>query len=1760
MLFGQFSKTHYIPPLSAQNNLAEDQFIYISTPTTSNVNFRIIPIGGTVINGVVNNITPYIHTIAGTGNNTQLFIPKTSIGVINNKGYIIEAEDLVYVSVRVTAQRNVNSGVVSYAHAGGLVSKGNSALGKVFRLGAMLNPLYDTSLLNFSSILATENNTTITISNIPNGTILTDGTIVNGPITFNLNKNQSYVIALENTYAINNPNSSNSPSNSSKIIGALVEANKPVVVNAGSFGGSNSTALSYNNQTGIYSPTGRDVGFDQIVDLDKTGKEYIFVKGSGTNELERVLLIAHYDNTQITINGSTTLTPLNKGEYVVLDGSQFINGNLFVSTSEKVFAYQSIGGSSSPANQNMFFVPPLNCATPNSVDNIPQINSIGSINNYTGVLNIVTERNAGVTINNTPITASAIDITGNSNYVRYTINGLSGNIAVKSDKQVYVSYFGNSGVATYGGYYSGFDLKPEIVSDKITISQTQCIPNVILKISTLSSYNQYQWFENDNEILGATGSQYTPSAPGYYQVRGAISGCPNTGFIFSDKIPVSTCPTNLDYDLGNDNIDIDNDNDGITNCTESYGNQNINLSNPTLGNLDIGSYSNSFSGNTTNSITASPIPFIGNTDGSFISEVPAGKDNWVTYSMNFTQPISLGIEYISIANPSDLLNATAEYIVKSDIDKTITVLNPSGQLDIDTNYDGIFEPNVTEFSSFEIRFRLNSSISLPAGSGDFKFLSYLTNTISFTHKNLSEDDSNKSTLKFFAVCVPKDSDGDGIPDQLDIDSDNDGILDLIEAQINTAKIYSGIDSNNNGLDNNFEPGFTPIDTDNDGVPNYLDLDSDNDGILDFVETGNDFDLDGIKNYRDWDSDGDNCSDVIEAGFSDPNNDYFLGDIPLAINQKGIVTSAVGYTASLPNYLISAPIIINLQPNNTEVCELGTTILSIDTNTIDSYQWQLSTNNGTSWTDLTNNATYSGATTNQLQIANAQMTLNAYQYSVFLNKNGNTCGLFTAVAMLTVNSLPIVKDAELFQCDDDTDGFTLFNLNEANQLISTNDLNETFTFYTSQIGAETADVGLLIPNPTNYNANSQIIWARIVSNKGCYRIAKIDIKVSTTNIPTGYMHNLPPKCDDFNGTFGSDIDGIATFDFSFVEADLISKLPPTNQPITISYYRNLADALAENNPIANPANYRNIGYPNTQNIYIRIDSDIDNECLGLGHHITLRVNPVPIANPVNNLVLCDDIADGNDANGMVQYFNLGSQSATILGSQSATNFDLTYHAFLTEANSGANPLSLIYTNTKRDKQTIYVRIVNKLTGCINPHLTFDLIVNPLPIIKTPTPLPLCDDLNDGDHRNGIVQSFNLNSKNTEILNGLSPTQFMVTYHLNLADADNGINSLASPYTNSSPNNQTLFVRVTNNITGCYNTKERLQLIVNPLPVINAIPDLELCDNPSDGNDANGFVQTFNLESQTTTILGNQSTTNFKVTYHRNQADANAGNNSLVSPFTNEIRNQQTIFIRILNRTTNCFIADKSFDIVVKQKPVFEIDTKQIICLNKLPLKLFIKSELENYNYSWFDPNGVLIASNTKSIDITKGGTYTVVTSNTLGCSRSIAIEVKESIIASISLDNITIVDNSSNNSITINNNNQEIGIGDYEYSLDSDFGPYQEEPFFEQVAAGVRTLFIRDKNNCGIASIEIPIIGNPGFLTPNGDGYNDTWQILGIRLYPKSQIYIFDRYGKALATISPTAIGWDGTHQGKQVDSGEYWFSAQLDSGRVIKGHFSLIRR
>nr|WP_298794575.1 gliding motility-associated C-terminal domain-containing protein [uncultured Allomuricauda sp.] len=114
---------------------------------------------------------------------------------------------------------------------------------------------------------------------------------------------------------------------------------------------------------------------------------------------------------------------------------------------------------------------------------------------------------------------------------------------------------------------------------------------------------------------------------------------------------------------------------------------------------------------------------------------------------------------------------------------------------------------------------------------------------------------------------PTDTDGDGVPDYLDIDSDDDGIIDNIEAQPTYGYIPpSGKDTDGNGLDDAYEEtpgscgGLIPVDTDYDHIPDYKDIDSDNDGILDNVEAQTSA---GYIPPSGYDTDGNGLDDAYE---------------------------------------------------------------------------------------------------------------------------------------------------------------------------------------------------------------------------------------------------------------------------------------------------------------------------------------------------------------------------------------------------------------------------------------------------------------------------------------------------------------------------------------------------------------------------------------------------------------------------------------------------------------------------------------------------------------------------------------------------------------------------------------------------------------------------------------------------------------------------------------------------------------------------------
>jgi gliding motility-associated-like protein len=134
------------------------------------------------------------------------------------------------------------------------------------------------------------------------------------------------------------------------------------------------------------------------------------------------------------------------------------------------------------------------------------------------------------------------------------------------------------------------------------------------------------------------------------------------------------------------------------------------------------------------------------------------------------------------------------------------------------------------------------------------------------------------------------------------------------------------------------------------------------------------------------------------------------------------------------------------------------------------------------------------------------------------------------------------------------------------------------------------------------------------------------------------------------------------------------------------------------------------------------------------------------------------------------------------------------------------------------------------------------------------------------------------------------------------------------------------------------------------------------------------------------------------------------------------------------------------------------------------------------------------------------------------------------------------------------------LGNYEYQLDD--GNFQSSNVFGGVSTGIHTVTVRDLNQCGELSDTVELLNFPQFFTPNGDTYNDTWNIFELGNQANAKIYIFDRLGKLIKQLSPVDPGWDGTFNNKDLPATDYWFVVyykENNEDKTFKSHFALKR-
>jgi len=503
---------------------------------------------------------------------------------------------------------------------------------------------------------------------------------------------------------------------------------------------------------------------------------------------------------------------------------------------------------------------------------------------------------------------------------------------------------------------------------------------------------------------------------------------------------------------------------------------------------------------------------------------------------------------------------------------------------------------------------------------------------------------------------------------------------------------------------------------------------------------------------------------------------------------------------------------------------------------------------------------------------------------------NGCVSFTELE-LQVDLLPVIAEPSniptIAACDEDENGQEIFDLIANNPAIL-NGLNPTehqIEFYISQTDAEN-DVNEIY-NPTAFPSSGQTIYVRVTNDEtGCFSITTFDVNVN----PIPPLQSVPSNavCDTNN-------DGMAEFFLPQALNDIIDD----TSGFSFQYFETLTDAQNNTNPIANPDNYQNTQTP-IQTIYV-LATDDETGCQNI-QSIQIEVLENPSITEPAILAQCDLSEEQNG----FDTFDLNAVIPEITGGN--PNYDVNF--FLTQAEAEdltiTTGLTSPFINTIAFSQILFVRVTDSNNGCVS-FTTLDLEVNPLPAIAEAPNIPdleLCDDNENGQ------AIFDLTQNNAAILNGLDPNAYQIQFYTSQTDAENDTNEINTSTTFSSVG-QTVFVRVTETATSCF-AITTFNLVVNPVPQLQAVPTQTICDENADG------FEVFDLSLAENSIL--PDTTGFNFQYFESLSDAQNEVNSISNPetYTNTQSPIQTVFVLVTDDLTGCENI-QPFDIEVLEIP-------------------------------------------------------------------------------------------------------------------------------------------------------------------------------------------------------------------------------------------------
>ena len=84
---------------------------------------------------------------------------------------------------------------------------------------------------------------------------------------------------------------------------------------------------------------------------------------------------------------------------------------------------------------------------------------------------------------------------------------------------------------------------------------------------------------------------------------------------------------------------------------------------------------------------------------------------------------------------------------------------------------------------------------------------------------------------------------------------------------------------------------------------------------------------------------------------------------------------------------------------------------------------------------------------------------------------------------------------------------------------------------------------------------------------------------------------------------------------------------------------------------------------------------------------------------------------------------------------------------------------------------------------------------------------------------------------------------------------------------------------------------------------------------------------------------------------------------------------------------------------------------------------------------------------------------------------------------------------------------------------------------------------------------------PTAFTPDGDNFNDVWNLKELSSYPDNVVKIYNRWGNLIFESTGYQESWEGTFNGEPLPSGSYFYIIDLNVGELkpFTGSITIIK-